>query len=218
MEAGSDPPGKKYDREAKIQAILQGMARLIAAKDFTEINIRDIVKEAGVSIGTVYLYFPDGKEGIVREMITRGGARIAPAELITSGEIRSVKELLRQILDNYYEFHLQNKPFLMALERASINRPDLYADINSNIDVGLGSIVGILEENPLLEPLQRRFEASPEFQALMSRVLKVIDGIIHRDLFFSPIFDSKEDGIVFMLDLFAKVLDIDLGEGQAPVD
>ncbi len=78
---------KKYDKESKIQLIFQSMEHLIELKDFNLINIREIAKEAGVSIGTIYLYFPEGKEGIVHEMINRNVAKIAPTTLIKSGGV-----------------------------------------------------------------------------------------------------------------------------------
>ena len=128
---------KKYDKESKIQSIFQSMEHLIELKDFNLINIREIAKEAGVSIGTIYLYFPEGKEGIVHEMINRNVAKIAPTTLIKSGEFHTVREFVLEILGNYYDFHVENKAFLTALERATINRPDLYQDINANIDFQL---------------------------------------------------------------------------------
>ena len=167
------------------------MSHLITLKDFNAINIRDIAREAGVSIGTIYLYFPEGKEGIVHEMINRNVAQIVPTSLISSGEIHSLKEMLIDIMGNYYDFHLKNKPFLLALERVSLNRPDLYQDINQNIDFGMAQVANIIKLNPKASVQLEELVSTPEARQRMSQVLKVINGIIHRDV-LSHLFLSQE--------------------------
>ena len=209
--SSQDAP-KKYDKERKIQSIFRAMTRLIAARDFNTISIRDIARDADVSIGTIYLYFPEGKENIVHEMINRKIAQIAPTSLITSGEIHTLRDLVWDIIANYYDFHVQNKQFLMAFERASLNRPDLYQDINHNIDFGLEQVLKDLQAQPQTRLLPEMLVASPEVQGKMSQVLKVIDGIIHRDVLFSPIFESREEAIGFLLTLFVKLLNIPLDD------
>jgi AcrR family transcriptional regulator len=56
---------KKYvrDKEAKVDGILASTKRLIEDEGYENVTVRDISREAGVSIGLIYKYFPEGKPG-----------------------------------------------------------------------------------------------------------------------------------------------------------
>jgi AcrR family transcriptional regulator len=61
---------KKYerDKEAKIQRIISITKKLIEKNGYNNVSIRDIVKEAEVSIGLIYKYFPKGKIDILKQL------------------------------------------------------------------------------------------------------------------------------------------------------
>jgi AcrR family transcriptional regulator len=56
------------DKEAKITRIIDAMMSLIEVKGYDSVTSRDIAKEAGVSNGLVFKYFPDGKPAILKEL------------------------------------------------------------------------------------------------------------------------------------------------------
>ncbi len=49
----------RQKKDAKRTALMQAAVRTFAQKGYQSATIRDIVKEAGVAIGTFYFYFPD---------------------------------------------------------------------------------------------------------------------------------------------------------------
>jgi AcrR family transcriptional regulator len=59
---------KIRDKEAKIQRIIQTTRQLLERSDLSQLTIRDIAKEANVSIGLIYKYFPEGKPAIIKEI------------------------------------------------------------------------------------------------------------------------------------------------------
>jgi AcrR family transcriptional regulator len=59
---------KRRDKEAKIQRIIQATRQLLERSDLSQLTIRDIAKEANVSIGLIYKYFPEGKPAIIKEI------------------------------------------------------------------------------------------------------------------------------------------------------
>ncbi|MGA2524270.1 MAG: TetR/AcrR family transcriptional regulator [Candidatus Bathyarchaeia archaeon] len=59
---------KRRDKEAKIQRIIQVTRQLLEKSDLGQLTIRDIAKEANVSIGLIYKYFPEGKPAIIKEI------------------------------------------------------------------------------------------------------------------------------------------------------
>lgn len=46
-------------KDAKRTAMMQASVRVFAKKGYHAATVRDVVKEAGVSVGTFYFYFPD---------------------------------------------------------------------------------------------------------------------------------------------------------------
>ncbi|MFW9800506.1 MAG: TetR/AcrR family transcriptional regulator, partial [Candidatus Thorarchaeota archaeon] len=64
---------KKFtrDKDAKIEEIIETMIDIIREKGFHRASVRDIPEKADVSIGTVYRYFPKGKEDIFFEIMRR---------------------------------------------------------------------------------------------------------------------------------------------------
>ena len=53
------------DKEAKIKAITEATVLLIETKGYEKVTIRDIAESAGVSVGLIYKYFPQGKFDIL---------------------------------------------------------------------------------------------------------------------------------------------------------
>src|SRR6218665_1823879 len=66
--AGEDP--------VKREQILDGARRVFMAQGFDAASMNDIVREAGVSKGTIYVYF-EGKEQLFAAMIARERDRFA---------------------------------------------------------------------------------------------------------------------------------------------
>lgn len=50
---------KQTERDSRRRIILDAALELFAAKDFRSVTVREIAKHAGVSIGTIYNYYPN---------------------------------------------------------------------------------------------------------------------------------------------------------------
>ena len=90
--AGQDP--------AKRQKILDGAKRCFLSVGFEAASMNEITAEAGVSKGTIYVYFAD-KEELFAELIDRerGNMLISAQQLLEhSGSIECVPRVLRETL------------------------------------------------------------------------------------------------------------------------
>jgi len=59
---------KTRDRDSKTRQIIEATLQLINKKGYLTVTAREIAQEAGVSIGLIYKYFPEGKQDILREI------------------------------------------------------------------------------------------------------------------------------------------------------
>ena len=94
----------RQDRsQATVDAILEAAARLFAEGGLDAINTNQIAERAGVSIGSLYQYFP-GKQAILGELIDRHSeqtitALAAKLEEFADSGTRSIPAVLREIVE-----------------------------------------------------------------------------------------------------------------------
>jgi AcrR family transcriptional regulator len=105
---------------ATVEAILEAAAQLLPEHGYAGTTTNRIAERAGVSIGSVYEYFP-GKDAIfatLRQNIDRHTFDFVTAKL-QDASIQSPRELLRRLLEARVEVALE-QPKLEALLRAEI--------------------------------------------------------------------------------------------------
>lgn len=95
----------KQDRaKATVEAILTAAAHILVREGFDAASTNRIAEKAGVSIGSLYQYFP-GKEAIVAALLERHvrqmlGAAEQGLERLTSGSLRErARAMVRTMLD-----------------------------------------------------------------------------------------------------------------------
>ncbi len=86
--------------QATVDAILEAAARLFAEGGLDEVNTNRIAELAGVSIGSLYQYFP-GKEAILGELIDRHSEQTIAvlAAKLAEFDTRPIPAVLREIVE-----------------------------------------------------------------------------------------------------------------------
>lgn len=126
--AGEDP--------IKREQILEGAKRVFMRSNFDAASMNDITREAGVSKGTLYVYF-DSKEDLFEALIARERGRI----------VRSVKHALND-----------REPIEEALHDFGVT---LVTSITSDYTIrAMRTVLGVTDRMPQLA--QRFFLATPE--------------------------------------------------------
>lgn len=92
----------KRRKEARPEEILDAALTLFTEKGFSSTRMIDVAKAAGISKGTLYLYF-DSKEAIFRDVVQQ---RITPqidkVEQIVEGFEGTYAELLRNMINSWW--------------------------------------------------------------------------------------------------------------------
>jgi AcrR family transcriptional regulator len=105
MDATQTKNEPRFERrkDARPGEILDAALELFVEKGFAATRLEDVAQRAGVSKGTVYLYF-DSKEDLFKSVVSSGIVRaIEEAEQLVSGYEGSSAELLRQIYTGWWQ-------------------------------------------------------------------------------------------------------------------
>ena len=134
-DTGRTEPRFERRKDARPGEILAAALELFVERGFAATRLEDVAQRAGVSKGTVYLYF-DGKEELFKAVVRSGIVRaIEEAEQTVAGYEGSSAELLRALVAGWWQYigstKLSGIPKLMISEAQ--NFPELarfyYAEV-----------------------------------------------------------------------------------------
>ena len=104
---------RKADPEVRSRVLLAA-CRAFNDKSYTTARMSDIALEAGVAVGTVYLYFPSKEalvHGIVDDFVERMTAHIAPH--LSGGDFES---MIARVIHSVLEFAQQEREVIQLLD------------------------------------------------------------------------------------------------------
>lgn len=153
----STPPPRKRRKEARPSELLDAALGLFVEKGFAATRLEDVAAHAGVSKGTLYLYY-ENKEALFKAVIQEGIVPvIAENEAIAAKHVGCSFYLLERLLANWWtkigQTTFAGIPKLMVAEAR--NFPDLARFYYENVISRSRALVG----NAL-----RRGMASGEFR------------------------------------------------------
>ncbi|MFF0423640.1 TetR/AcrR family transcriptional regulator [Streptomyces sp. NPDC004520] len=122
MSEETKPRRRQARGERRIAQLLQAAANVFCAYGYTATSTNAIAREASVSPGTLYQYFPNKEaiaielgERLLHEMRTAHGQAFTPANLTLP-----LPELLDVVVDPMIEFNCENPVFLALMHGSEI--------------------------------------------------------------------------------------------------
>lgn len=115
---------RKRPRQARsvatFEAILEAAARILESLGFAGFNTNAVAELAGVSIGSLYQYFPS-KDALIVELIRRERAQLSNhiVEVIQQSDASDLKENLKLIIQAAVQHQLSRPQLARTLEFAS---------------------------------------------------------------------------------------------------
>ncbi|MFV5480192.1 TetR/AcrR family transcriptional regulator [Acinetobacter baumannii] len=105
---------------ATFKAILEAAARILESLGFAGFNTNAVAELAGVSIGSLYQYFPS-KDALIVELIRRERAKLSThiVEAIQQNNAADLKEKLKLIIQAAVQHQLSRLQLARTLEFAS---------------------------------------------------------------------------------------------------
>ena len=92
--------------------IINAAMDVFSGRGYAEANIRDIAKKAGISIGSIYLYFKN-KEELYKDIIGDKRREIADMTAMSVQGAQSATQALSNFLRVYIGYALKHKEFLL---------------------------------------------------------------------------------------------------------
>lgn len=133
------------DRTDSREKILTVAARLFQIKGYNSTGLNEIIKESGCPKGSLYYYFPNGKEELAAEAVKLAGQSIRNKMQIVldqfSNPAEGIDALIRGIIENLekdgkledtslslisLETYLSIEPLRKACESAFLSMQDLF--------------------------------------------------------------------------------------------
>lgn len=108
---------KQERSRGMVETILQATARILVKGDFSELNTNRIAEEAGISVGSLYQYFPT-KEATVAALIEKHIESEIPKmreKILIAAKNENKKIALREFFEFLVSLYGKNKKLRMAL-------------------------------------------------------------------------------------------------------
>jgi AcrR family transcriptional regulator len=201
-------------RESKAKkSILRVAEEMFSRVGYANLNVNEIAHEAGVSIGTLYYHFPNGKTSILMEIrrqiadkyVKRFEERLAPERL---QETASLDEGLELLLETLIEIHREERLVLAAMESEVLSNLAEYDRVAESVAV---EEMMRSDAEPVTRVLGTLLERHPEeglsLDGNEARVNKVIDVLVHRFVYSEATFGSEQEFIDMMINIVRTLLE-----------
>jgi AcrR family transcriptional regulator len=200
-------------RESKAKKkILRVANEMFRRVGYADLNVNEIAHEAGVSIGTLYYHFPDGKISILMEIRSqiadhyerKFAERLDPEKL---QKTTSLNEGLEMLLKSLIDIHREERPILAAMDSEVLSNLASYDQVAESIAMGdlmesdARPVIGVLETL-----LERHPEEGLTLAGKEAKINKVIDVLIHRFVYVESMFGSEREFLDMMIKIVRALL------------
>jgi AcrR family transcriptional regulator len=172
LPGGSTPRRPRWRRRAaaRPEELLDAALEVFAERGFARARLEDVGLRAGVTKGTVYLYF-DSKEALFRELVrTKVASSIAAGEQFVRDFQGPTPELLVGFIHRYWEVMM--RPANARLARVLLSELGNFPDLTRFYLKEVGRVRGVIAT--IIERGIARGEFRPISPALASRALQIL--------------------------------------------
>ncbi len=167
---------RKRRKEARPSELLAAAIEAFVEKGYAAARLEDVAARAGVSKGTLYLYY-ENKEALFKAVIQEGIIPvIAENELIAAQHTGSSFDLLEKLLDNWWtkigQTSLAGIPKLIVAE--SGNFPELARYYNDNVISRGRLLVGAALRQGMDKGEFRRLDIETTIDVIIAPVLMLL--------------------------------------------
>lgn len=155
---------KESEKENRKKIIVDAAERVFATKPFNQVTMRDIAKEAGITAGAIYRYFPD-QQSLFVEAFLRGAEKIInDLEQVIS---RS-KNPLKDTIATFLKFLMKHDQYFRMMTHFMLD-----AHLNQDLVEKLNEA-----ERRLLDQFTKLFERRQHARLLAHSLFAALNGVV----------------------------------------
>ena len=181
------------DKEAKIKAITNAFLELVEKNGYSRVSTNHIAKKAEVSIGTVYRYFPEGKQAIIKRIFVENRDEIMNLGDFDQTTDSTLESLIESFIRKHVKVHKEAQPVFSALMQAMLANTSLSEDYQQIV----------ITTNEAL--VQRLRKTSPFFKSVPEDILvnkfllvyQTIEAITTRHFYFQSFFSEPTSLFIY---------------------
>ena len=140
---------KKFSRnkQEKIDLIYKTFFDLISKNGYHKTSTNHVAKSAKISIGTIYKYFPQGKEDIIRKYFEISMKTFLDRADLIQITNENIRELLHHFILDLFDNHKENKGYNLAFRSAIQSDNELLEAYKESLFTLFGDLAEELRKN-----------------------------------------------------------------------
>lgn len=190
---------KKFSRnkQEKIDLIYKTFFKLILKRGFHKTSTNHVAKSAKISIGTIYKYFPKGKEDIIRKYFEESMKHFFERINLISISNDNIREFLNHFILELYKNHLENKGYIIAFRSAIQSDRNLLKSQNEDVFTFFRDMAQELRMTNV------SFKQIPENKLveMFIFIYNLINAVLYHHLAIMELFETDEKIVDFLSNL-----------------
>jgi len=190
---------RQESKRSTIHKIVHTTKMMILRDGYNAITTTKIAKEADISVGIIYSYFPEGKPAIAKEIFKEGVIDLIDDDLISDLNEDTFIPFIKRILTKFVSQHRENESILTAMSITVLTNEEIFKDFpflnQTEFDKVIKLILAMKELGLYEDPVSAKTGIL---------LLKVMDILVHHHIVYEEIFESDSELIEFLVEFILK--------------
>ena len=192
---------KKYvrNKEEKIELIYDTFFNLVLKHGYHKTSTNHVAKSAKISIGTIYKYFPGGKEDIMRKYFEESMSTMLNRDDLLKIDNDKIRDFLRHFIFDLFNNHKENIGYNLAFRSA------IQSD-KALLEAHKVKVFNLFKD--LAYELRRKNEnfrkiAEEKLIEIFILIFNLVNAIIYHHLSVMKFFDTDDELVEYLTSLVA---------------
>jgi len=192
---------KKFSRnkQEKINQIYGTFFKLILKQGYHKTSTNHVAKSAKISIGTIYKYFPKGKEDIIRKYFEESMETFLDSQNLSNMNEENIRDFLNHFILDLLKNHEENKGYNLAFRSAIQSDKILHDAYKKKI------FIIFKDTAQKLRRKNKTFKQIPEERLIevFIFIYNLVNAILYHHLSVMELFDTDDKFIEYLSNLVA---------------
>lgn len=188
---------KVRNKEETIKKIYEAFFKLVLEEGFHKASTNKIAKEAGISIGTLYHHFPEGKKEIIRKYFDKSVEITFDIEEFKKFNMSDITNIFRGFVLNVLRNHRENKAYNIAFRSAILSDINLSKSHKERvIEISTTLAVNLQESSDFFKSIDKK-----RLIRTFTLVYNIVNAMVYHHIVFMDLFQKDEDFIDYLSNL-----------------